>query len=493
MLKYKSFLGISPKSIKILCKRFCLSAGLITKTERVLLYIIIGLISFLVAYKGYEIYLNSTVAVPASGGVYKEITISEVKYLNPILAKTDAERAISRLLYSGLVKIDENGNIAPDLAEKWEIMPDNLTYRFNLKNSVYFHNGETFEAKDVINTIEAIKNPATKSPYREIWSEVVATSPENNIVDIKIPRQNGAFVFNCLQGIVASNNIAGSIAEIVNGTGLYHLKVLKDLKNNSKYIELENFNFYYGIQPQIPKMQFTIYATNIPDEEKNTLNSYTASSGFESESVGAIKQDFKVGRSLMLVPNLKKPLLADATNRAKAMKFEKFDEPVKLKLISLDAKKQRSKIDEIEKNIQDKNIELEVQLLSSVDFYKKSNERDFDLMLYGADFGYDRDPYAFWHSSQLSKNNYASYANKALDIKLEDARMILNYADRNTKYDEIVQQLVAENLVNIYPTVTFNFAVNQKIKGIGAIVGNRPEDRYNSISNWYLEEKRVRK
>lgn len=479
--------------VKQFFRRVSFSAHLMTKTERILLYILIGLISFEVAFKGYGIYLDNTMVVPAEGGVYKEIMIGEIKYVNPIFAKTDAERSISRLVYSGLVKLDEKGNIIPDLAERWEQTPDGLTYRFYLKQGIYFHNGELFEAKDVVNTLNAIKNPETKSSNQEIWSEVQVSTPEANVVEIKIPRQNGPFIFNCLQGIVASDNLEASLAETVNGTGPYRLKVIKDLKNGRKYFELEKYNFYYNTPPLIPMIQISTFEETIPKEVENSIDDFTAIAGAENHNDKFLNLSFPVGRTLLLIPNLKNPLLADDGSRAKVMKFERFDTPVDLKLISLDASKQKAKVDEIKNNFKDKNVNLDVQFLSSVDFYKKVSARDFDLVLYGCDYGYDRDPYSFWHSSQISFNNLASYSNKAMDIKLEDARMISDIVDRNNKYDEIYAQLQSENLIIIYPNVKYDFKVKEELKGIGQIVGSRPEDRFNTISNWYLKEERVRK
>jgi MarR-like DNA-binding transcriptional regulator SgrR of sgrS sRNA len=479
--------------VKQFFRRVILSAHLMTKTEHILLYILIGLISFEVTFKGYGIYLDNTTLVPAQGGVYKEIMIGEVKYVNPIFTKTDAERSISRLVYSGLVKLDEKDNIVPDLAERWEQTPDGLTYRFYLKQGIYFHNGELLEVKDVVNTLNAIKNPDTKSPYQEIWSEVQIDSPEVNVIVIKIPRQNGSFIFNCLQGIVASNNLTGSLAETVNGTGPYRLKVIKDMKNGQKYFELEKYNFYYNTPALIPMIQITTYENAIPKEVENSIGDFTAIAGAENNNDKFLSENFQVGRTLLLIPNLKNPSLADNATRAKVMKFEKFDTPMSLKLISLDAPKQKAKVDEIKNNFKDKNVNLDVQFLSSVDFYKKVFARDFDLVIYGADFGYDRDPYAFWHSSQISFNNLASYSNKAMDIKLEDARMINDIADRNNKYDEIYVQLQSENLIIIYPNVKYDFRVKENLRGLSQVIGSRPEDRFNTISNWYLEQERVRK
>lgn len=71
------------------------------------------------------------------------------EHLNPFTATTIAISVINRNIYEGLVELDFNtGDPMPSLAESWEISEDNLTYTFNLRQGVLYHDVEGVEWTD---------------------------------------------------------------------------------------------------------------------------------------------------------------------------------------------------------------------------------------------------------------------------------------------------------------------------------------------------------
>jgi peptide/nickel transport system substrate-binding protein len=63
-------------------------------------------------------------------------------------------------VYDTLVFRDpETGEFVPGLAESWLISPDGLTYRFDLKQNITFHDGTDFDANAVIANIDYVQNP----------------------------------------------------------------------------------------------------------------------------------------------------------------------------------------------------------------------------------------------------------------------------------------------------------------------------------------------
>ena len=78
---------------------------------------------------------------------------------------TDATSAqIIVEVFGGLVTIDPNLDIVPDLAESWDISGDGRVYTFHLRPDAVFHDGKPVTAHDVIWSLERVTNPLTESP-----------------------------------------------------------------------------------------------------------------------------------------------------------------------------------------------------------------------------------------------------------------------------------------------------------------------------------------
>ena len=87
-------------------------------------------------------------------------------------------------VFEGLTRITQSGDVAPALAESWEITPDGLAYVFHLRRGIRFHDGSTFDANDVKFSLDRALAPdstnalkALLSPIRQV--EVLTRTPLN--------------------------------------------------------------------------------------------------------------------------------------------------------------------------------------------------------------------------------------------------------------------------------------------------------------------------
>ena len=72
---------------------------------------------------GLMVYLAEAYSIehePAPGGTYVEGVVGSPQYVNPLLCQfNDADRDLCSLVFSGLLRFDEHGQLQPDLADSW--------------------------------------------------------------------------------------------------------------------------------------------------------------------------------------------------------------------------------------------------------------------------------------------------------------------------------------------------------------------------------------
>ncbi|ULL18844.1 ABC transporter substrate-binding protein [Paenibacillus sp. H1-7] len=79
---------------------------------------------------------------------------------NPYFYQNGWDGNVTSVLFASLVTKDETGKPIPELAEKWETSPDQLTYTFKLKPNLKFSDGSPLTAEDVAFTLTLLHDPA---------------------------------------------------------------------------------------------------------------------------------------------------------------------------------------------------------------------------------------------------------------------------------------------------------------------------------------------
>ena len=85
--------------------------------------------------------------------------------------------SINSNIFNSLVEFDNDLRLVPSLAKYWS-NPDNLTWRFYLRENVKFHNGYNFTAEDVKYTIYSIMNDSSND-----LMTLLLSIKEVNIID----------------------------------------------------------------------------------------------------------------------------------------------------------------------------------------------------------------------------------------------------------------------------------------------------------------------
>jgi oligopeptide transport system substrate-binding protein len=89
--------------------------------------------------------------------------------LDPAISGDSTSHQYVTQIFSGLVRLDSNLEPVPDIAEKWEVSDDGMTYTFHLRKDVKFHDGKQVTASDFKYSWERACNHATGSSTAETF------------------------------------------------------------------------------------------------------------------------------------------------------------------------------------------------------------------------------------------------------------------------------------------------------------------------------------
>lgn len=200
--------------------------------------------------------LNASLLVPspARGGSLTEGVLGSPRFINPVLALSDADRDLTALAYSGLLRATPGGGYEPDLAQEYGISEDGLTYTLTLRGDAVFHDGERVTAQDVAFTVQKIQDPGLKSPLRANWDGVAVETDGDRTVSFTLKNPYAPFIRNLTLGILPKRLWEGVSAEEFPfselnakpvGSGPYRVKAIERTASGipASY-ELEPFKDY---------------------------------------------------------------------------------------------------------------------------------------------------------------------------------------------------------------------------------------------------------
>ncbi len=235
------------------------------KVKKLLLVTLIFFIILLINF-----YFTKTEIVPKSGGNYTEGLVGTLKFINPLYSSLNqVDQDLVKLIYSGLIKIDKEQNLIPDLAESWEISLDQKIYSFNLKKDLVWHDNEPLTIDDVIFTFQSIQNPEFKSPLANNFENIKIEKINDSSLRFILDEPYTPFLENLTVGIlpmhlwqevVPSNALLADYNLKPIGSGIYKFKSLsKDKLGNIKNYSLIKNKKYYENPAYLEEIIFKFY------------------------------------------------------------------------------------------------------------------------------------------------------------------------------------------------------------------------------------------
>ncbi len=199
----------------------------------------------------------------------------EILSLDPALSRFGPSDLVGAI-FSGLVKLDTNLDLVPDIAESWSISGDGTIYTFTLKDAVRFHDGTQVTAADFKYSWERALDPDTHSPVAVTYlgdivgAKDVAEGVTGELAGVEVLNEKtlrvtieapypyflSKLVYPTAYVVDRSNVESGeNWTDAPNGTGPFKMKVW----NKDELLILERNEDWYGGTPALAHSVYLIF------------------------------------------------------------------------------------------------------------------------------------------------------------------------------------------------------------------------------------------
>lgn len=285
------------------CKKFFAA---LTKKEKI--YFSVFAFGFLLSavLLGTNLYFQNTVVVPDAGGVFTEAVVGQPKIINPLYLSTqDVDRDVVEIIFSGLMKYDNNGQLVNDLIDSYITKEDGKTIELTLKNNLRWHDNQPLTADDVIFTIHLVQNPEYQSSLRIKWAGISVEKIDDKKIVINLPKRYSSFAEtltikilpkHIFENIPAQNLPLSLLSkEYLIGSGPFKVKkIVQEQGGFVKKFILERNNNYHLQKPFLKEFVFLFFKDEKDLKKEIKLGKITGLNIAETNQLKNELRDFKI-------------------------------------------------------------------------------------------------------------------------------------------------------------------------------------------------------
>ncbi len=212
-----------------------------------------------------------------------EAGISDLSTFDPALTADTGSAAAIDNVFTGLVQLDHNLQVQPQLAASYSVAPDGVTWTFKLRPNLMFSDSTPLTSADVVYSITRALAPATQSPLGLYYLNIIqganafnagkaktltgVSAPDPSTVVI-VAKKKAAYFLQTLtyptsyvveQSVIKKWGTAWTDHLADNGGqgGAGPFKV-KEYTHNKQIVFVPNTN-YYGPKPQLAEVIYPFY------------------------------------------------------------------------------------------------------------------------------------------------------------------------------------------------------------------------------------------
>jgi peptide/nickel transport system substrate-binding protein len=229
---------------------------------------------------------------------------------------------IDNLIFDDLLSRGDNLNVAPGLAERWEI-PDPLTYVFHLHHGVKFHDGRPVTSRDVKWTFDSLLQGKIRSTKAAVYRFVDhIEAPDDYTVIFRLKQPFATLLWNLSDGAigVVPYGSGNEMAQHPIGSGPFKFVSAE----TDKEVVLERNDDYWGTKAKLARVRFAVVpdATTQALELRKGSGDLAINASFPPDTVLTLRRDPSLTvesaagtRLAYLGFNLRDPVLKDARVR----------------------------------------------------------------------------------------------------------------------------------------------------------------------------------
>jgi len=136
-------------------------------------------------------------------------------------------------------------------------------------------------------------------------------------------------------------------------------------------------------------------------------------------------------------------------------------------------------------------IDLKIEILDRQEILQRIEKRNYDLLLFGQNLGYNPDAFGYWHLSQAHNGlNLSNYQSFEASVILEEIRRSHNEILRLENLEKL-QRIISKDVPAIFLfSPDYVLIIEDRVKNISFHKLALFPDRFSNIEDWYIYVKR---
>lgn len=215
-----------------------------------------------------ELYAHNA---PARGGSYSEGVLGPLETLNPIFARSSAEKSAARLMFASLYNYDTTGHIKGDLAESVTVNEAETEYTVKLRRNLKWSDGAPLDARDVVFTVNLLKDARTQAAITG-WQSINVKQVDERTVQFTLPAPYAPFMHALTFPILPQHSLSevnpAELREHGYGkspvtSGPFAMRILQNANadGSKKVLHLVANSQYHHGAPKLDRFQLYVYPT----------------------------------------------------------------------------------------------------------------------------------------------------------------------------------------------------------------------------------------